>query len=285
MNDSPVIPLSMRTHDNTMMSAWARCPRWYEIRHNRGLTTKGQPSAALAYGSLVHEGLAMWYKTKNKEATAQTMIDAEYPELEIEEFRTRERAIRKVFEYIGYYEEHDMINDVILNETPFELVSDDGFRWGGRMDLLVRYKGSPWVVDHKTTARFQKGFFEQFKNSNQMAGYVWAATQMHGEPVKGVIINCIVTHKIPKPIEGQVHRQPILFPEYKVEEWKRTMINRYQEIHRAHLSEYFPPCWDNCVNKYGKCSAFDICSVPEKNREDMLALNFEEDHWDWMDDA
>lgn len=231
----------------------------------------------------MHIGLKDWYETKNLDIAVQAMMDAEFDD-PIDDFRTKDRCIRKLVDYTEFYgEESEWMDRILLNETPYEISSPDGFKWGGKMDLLVMWHGKPWVMDHKTTARYGPGYFNEFVMSSQMAGYIWAASQLHGAPVAGVIINCIVTHKVPKPIEQQTHRQAIMYSPERIEEWRRSQISDYHDIHRCIESGYFPPRWDNCINKYGKCSAFEVCKVPEKNREDMLEEQFEDVAWNWME--
>ena len=278
----PVIPAGIRTHDNSMTSAFRRCPLLYYYTHILGKTSKAHASA-LNYGGLMHVGLKIWYEDRDLEKACQAMLSVEWED-PIDDFRTRDRCVRKLVDYTEYYgEEENWIDRILLNETPFEISASDGFRYGGKMDLLVLWHGKPWVMDHKTTARYGSDYFDQFVNSSQMAGYVWAATQLHGEQVAGVIINCIVTHKVPKPIEQQVHRQAIMYSPEKIEEWKRSQIYDYHQIHQAIEANYFPPRWDNCINKFGKCAAFEVCKVPQKNRGDMLDETFIDQEWNWMD--
>ena len=281
MNQS-VIPASMRTLDYSMTSAFRRCPLLYWLLHVRGKSSS-QHASALNYGGLMHVGLNVWYEDHDLQKACQAMEDEEWTD-PIDDFRTKERCIRKLVDYTEYYgDESEWMDRILLNETPYEIAASDGFRYGGKMDLLVMWQGKAWVMDHKTTSRFGSDYFDQFVLSSQMAGYIWAAQMLHGETVAGVIINCIVTHKVPKPIADQTHRQAIMYSPERIEEWRRSQIYDYHTIHQAIEADYFPPRWDNCINKYGKCAAFEVCKVPQKNREDMIELKFKDEAWNWMD--
>lgn len=276
----------IRTHDNTMMEDADRCLRLYHFRHREGLRPKGG-APPLNYGKLIHDALDTWYNTWDYDATLKTIMDADYED-PIDDFRTKERALRKIVDYIEFYGKEESWlggpDSVILTETAFNLEDpNDGFRWGGVVDLLVEYNGELWVMDHKTTSRFGASWFDQFENSSQMAGYVWAASQLHGSPVAGVLINCIVTHKVPKPAAKQLHRQPLYFPEWKIEEWKAMRSNDYHNLAKAQEAERFPPRWHSCVNKYGKCPFFQVCRANPQAREHLIEEFYEYDPWDWED--
>ena len=283
----PVIPPEVPTHDNTMMSDWARCPFLYNVRHVLGLRRPGT-SAALQYGSALHAGLAVWYEEWDPVKAAEAIINYTPWEVIPDDFRTKERAVAKFADYVQHYGEEESWfggrAGTILTETAFDIEDDDGFRWGGRIDYLPLYHGKPWVLDHKTTARFSSGYFDQFYHSPQMSGYVWAGGKLHGQTVAGVIINCIVTHKVPKTAEQQLHRRPILYDEWKLSEWKEAMIQNYHAIAEARASNNFPRNRYNCINKYGHCPLFDICKIPERNREDMMERELIHDPWKWDDE-
>lgn len=278
------IPEAVPTLDNTMAEAFERCARLYFLRHVLGLRPIRR-SAALGYGGLIHEALDTWYETKDTDKVAEKLLSAEFEEIE-DDFRTRARAVQKMKDYMDWYgDEKDWLDngmdDIILTETAFDLKDDLGFRWGGKIDLVVIYREEPWVMDHKTTARFGDSYWDQFRNSSQMAGYVWAASILHGRPITGVLINCIVTHKIPKPASAQLHRAPIYYDAMKIEEWKQSKIRTYQNIYRCMMEEYWPPCWRNCTDKYGKCPFFSVCSAPAETRMNLIAQDYEVEHWDW----
>jgi hypothetical protein len=277
------------------MEDWDRCPRLYDLRHNKGYRPI-MVNAALGYGGLIHAGLDTWYSTKNFDMVIAALGVFEY-DPPIGDFRTKERAVKKLTEYIGFYQEEeawlDEWNNIIVTETAFDLEDSDGFRWGGKMDLLVLSKDfmspihRPWVMDHKTTSRFGDSWFDQFEISSQMAGYCWAAGQMHDSEIAGVIVNCIVTHKVAKPPEKQLHRQNIFYPQWKIDEWKAARIKDYWAIHSINeMGAEYHCRWKNCIDKYGKCPFYQVCRAQPESREILLETQYVIDPWDWrtMDD-
>lgn len=301
MLKAPVIPADIRTHDNTMFQWWNDCPRKYYFCSQLGLRKKTK-APALSWGGLMHDGLAEWYKTRDPDKTLEVIdkhpdwqdepdaLDEEGVFLdEAPDFRTKARALQKMTEYMLFWKD-DPGWEILLTETPFELTEPDGFRYGGKIDLIVEWNGKPWVVDHKTTTRFgstqaqRNRFYQQFEQSPQMGGYTWAGSLLHGKPLAGVIINVICIHKNPKPPEIQMNRRAIVFDEAKVAEWKQMRIEEYREISQALEEDNFRPRWDNCVGKYGPCPFYNVCSLPEASRKRVLDLDFEVHPWNWMEE-
>lgn len=286
----PVIPPHVSTADNTVLSWHERCPKLYEYAALRGLRRKSAETGAgesppLQFGSILHAGLETWYRTHNANMALATVRDYknfhEYPE----EYRTRGRALVTIAEYIDWWGQNTLWwgDEVIFTETPFILEDSMGFRYGGRIDLIVDYHGKPWVVDHKSTSRGGNDWWNQFKISPQMIGYVWAASLLHGEPVAGVIINRLVVNKTKKPAHEQFERRAFyIYPE-QVEEWRRAKIEQYHDIGRQLTNGYFPMRTRNCVEKFGTCEYHAICTTRhEEDREKQLTALYEEAPWDWM---
>lgn len=270
-------------HDNTMLGVLDRCPRLYQIQFPPGEKGRspGGSSAALDYGDLMHQGLYTWYRTQDKAVALATMEAHPFPEPEIgdDRFRTKERALQKLSQYMDYYEAKDRERWIIHeNERSIE-VEADGIRYGGRTDLVVEEHGKLWVVDHKTTSRFMG--WETYRRSPQFRGYAWALSHLYGRRVHGAIVNVIVTHKVPKPPETQLKREYIMYEEWEIEEWLQGVQHRLKAVERMVEDDYFPPNLNNCVNKYGKCPALAACQAPEKDRQAIIEEDFSGEQWDW----
>jgi hypothetical protein len=284
----PVVHESVPTHDNTMFTDWSRCPWLYHLRHIRGMSPRGK-SVALEYGTLIHIGLARWYLTKDARQALEAVEAAEYTD-PLDDFRTKARAMRKVAEYIEHYADEAAWwgpHGIVINENAFDLEDDQGFRYGGRMDLAVDWHGI-WVMDHKTSAiKLDDGRYKaQFNQHPQPVGYSWAGQHLlAGEPLKGYIINRIVTHKVPKPAAIQMQRFPFIIDQATINEWREARIRDYTAIYVARDTDTFPRNRYNCTDKYGKCPAFDICHVPEASRERYIAEDWEHSPWDWSMDT
>jgi len=277
----PVIPADVPTHDNTMMTAAMKCLRLYKERYRNHWTSK-ERAVPLSFGALMHLGLNVWYKTKDPDKALMALVDANYVDPP-GDHRTRGLAITILAESIEWYgdERRWWGDDVILNETAINIEDEDGFRWGGRLDLLVRYKGSLWVVDHKTTSIGTDRWWDEYLLSPQMGGYVYSAGVIAGAPIAGVIINRIIIPKNKLPPEKQFKRRPFLWDANKLAEWRRQMIHNYHQIYQAIETGDFPPNWYACIGRYGRCSRYGICTLPANSRERANRADFTQEPWDW----
>lgn len=281
----PVIPAEVATADNTTLSWHDRCPRLYEYSAIRGLRSRGSASAALQFGSILHEGLEAWYRTHDLEQALIAIRDYERFEEIPGEYRTRGRALVTIAEYIEWWGDNSLWwgDNVIFTETPFTLEDDDGFRYGGKIDLIVEYHGKPWLVDHKSTSRGGSSWWSQFKIAPQLMGYVWAGSLLHGEPLAGVIINRLLIHKNKKPPHEQFDRKAFYISPSQVEEWRRGKIEQYHIIKQQKENGFFPMRSRNCMEKYGLCQFHEVCTTKNvEARERILESQFEVDPWDWM---
>lgn len=276
MTSFPVIPASVPTLDNTMMSDFNKCNWWYWLRHTLGLRPKGD-SAALAFGAALHDGLAVWYRTKDRLAALDKVDAIDYPSIP-GDYRTKGLVFATLEKYWDHYGNDDQW-DVILNETSFSIEDEDGFRWGGRLDLGVRWHSGVWIVDHKSTSIGGPTWWTEFETSPQMAGYTYAASLLRGnEAPKGVIINRLVVRS---GGTFDFERRPFRWPAWKIEEWKADRVRNYHELSRCITDDNFPRNRYSCVGRYGKCPAFDVCNAPPSARPRLIEFDFIEDRWDW----
>jgi len=289
MTTLPVVPQDVPVHDNTMFSDLVRCPRLYYYRHLRGLRKNGV-HPALQFGALLHHGLDVWYTTRNGKDVLDAMTS--YPDfIEPEDdYRTRARAILTITEYMTMFPTDPF--EVLHTELPYTLEEPDGFKYGGVIDLIVRWNGMVWILDHKSASRGGETFWAQFYLSPQMTGYTWAGTLLHGSKITGALVNQLLIHRVKKsPIE-QFARRSFPYDDAHIAEWKQSVIDLYHEAHRrqildragVQLDQAYPVNWHNCINKYGKCPFFNVCKAPESSREALIEQDFTVDFWTWERD-
>lgn len=294
--DLPVISPNIRTHDNTMMSDYARCPRLYCIHHVLGKRKRGEKDTALGYGGLLHVGFDNYYKglmeTGNVAKALLNAIEhikaAHYVDpKDDKDVRTKGRALHDIKEYAINYG-LEPLWQVFMSETSFDIQDEEGFRFGGIIDLGVMYHGRPWPVDHKSTSRFTAFYFDNFKMEPQMMGYHWGFSKLHGEDPPGVFINVIIIHKN----KTEFKRKPIMYSKSHIEQWRQRAIARYREI--TALLEQDPngeqwnnvhiwtPNFENCIGKFHRpCPAFGVCHGLPQNAAIRLNMEFVDGKWDW----
>lgn len=286
--------LSLPTLDNSAASNFNRCNLLYELENKlkrlvaRPNLETGEIEAATsrgaAFGDLLHEGLRIWYKTFNPMVAMQALIDKPYTDDDTD-YRTKEKALRLLGQYIAYYK-NDPHWEVIFTETGFEVVDPViDFKWGGKIDLVVRWNNRLWIVDHKTTTVFDKNWWNQFFPDMQTAGYTWAASHLHGEPIFGAIINMLQVNnnKKEKPPEELFQRKWFIYEPHHIEEWQSQAVDIYSRIGQREAQQNYPPNWHACTNKYGKCSWYDFCRLRPENRQRFLENETIHNPWDFRE--
>lgn len=150
--------------------------------------------------------------------------------------------------------------------------------WNGRIDGIVELDGMYWVRDYKTTSMGGSTYFDSFKMSGQPVGYAWAARQLSDLPIAGFLLDCIITRKITKTGKGvEYQRQRYPYSQEKIEEWKVNALDLISDYLSNVRESKFPRRTNSCVGKYGKCSYFNVCSLPQKFRAEALASSDYED--------
>jgi hypothetical protein len=289
-----------------MLRAYARCERLYAVLHVKGwrpsiTTVVGDevPKArGLSFGAMTHEGLAQFYIVLKESGNLALALQAgltalsEFPyaaSQDPDEIRTKGRAMYDLKQYVFEYK-GDKQWKLLMTETPSAIEDHEGFRYGGRMDLAVidtEYGERLFPVDHKTTTRFTKFFFDNFKLDPQMMGYYWMAGKLTGIEPAGVIINAIVVHKK----ETVFARHKLLISPAHVARWRERNIVRYERISeqlavdpqgdRWYEQEIWNPNFEHCVDRYGRCPMFPVCHGDPSNAAIHLNINFEPGRWDF----
>lgn len=298
----------MRTHDNTMMSAFSTCERLYALRFvlNR---KPGLQRPALSFGGLVHTGLAAIYRSFSDDDLDSSLRDvvqanerceealraADFEDPE-DDYRTLARAELLLLNYLHHYVDDTDIGEIRHIETGHDAEIAPGFRWGGIIDLWAgSYRGGGLhIFDHKTTSRYGGDhYFDEYYRSPQMILYLLSAAALTGEWPEGVVINVLINRKVGTRASPkfQFARKRITFPDWLVHEAKRMQEVNYElietklELHEHETDVWDPAIWKpnlySCTGKYGRCDMYDVChSIPE-NREQVLLQETEEEEWDW----
>lgn len=143
--------------------------------------------------------------------------------------------------------------------------------WTGKIDLIIEQDGQPWPIDHKTTSVEGPTFWEQFRLSSQMMGYCWATQKLLGRTVPGVIIDMLYGRPYTK--SGTSHDNKSQAFEYSAEQlaaWEKDTKNHIERILHYLFEGYFPKSTAWCVNKFGKCPYFDVCTMSQRAAPGLL---------------
>lgn len=294
------------------------CPAKYDLRIRRGLVPlRRKPS--LSFGSVIHSGLAEWYRTGDFEKALKTIL-IHWPEvMPSDDFRTRDYALKVLGNYIreypkeswkllegsegpiveqaftiptgfylecqecsilGYASEEDVTRGMCSNcGNPLEPVE-----YGGIIDAAIEFAGTVYVLDHKTTTVLGKDestyYFQQYKPDNQMTGYIWGLGRLTNRRVGGAMINALGLYKSG---ETKFKRHLTARNQFEIDEWLKGVLARCNEIKRCERTGVWRLETSKCMN-YGMCEYHSVHVLNDPvSRESRLSQDYIVSPWNYED--
>lgn len=246
------------------------CNRKYHYSYNLGLDLKKQ-KIPLLVGTAVHKFLETWYNTQDrstderlKESKAILVdainqhVDKGNP-LEVEMMSgvlqdTTELCTQYVQTY-GTKDNVTVIEPEVFGRAP--LLNNHWLIF--LTDAVIRYNGSLWLMENKTTSRMGPGFIESFSLDHQPICYVYGARKITGLPIKGVLLN--VMRKKSKYTSIAFQRETILITAHQIGNTVKTLSRIASDIEsRDPTSDYDWPQNTNACSNWGRCQFWDICA-------------------------
>jgi hypothetical protein len=288
--------------DATSISAFEKCPRYYQLRHLEGwqpqnksehLIFGGVYASALehfakklaagmdreqATREVVHEAMiATWTHEREtlEDGTTVPVPGTGTPWESFNSAKTRETLIRSIVWYLAHFE-NDPAETLILSDgTPaaelsFSLPFGDQYLYCGHMDKIVTYAGNIYVQDQKTSGNAITGhFFDNFTPDVQMSGYAWAGNIMFALPISGVMIDAAqIAVGFTRFARGFVSRPPAL-----LDEWYENTMWTIEQAKVAHETGIYRMNRQSCGN-YGGCDFRRVCSRHPEHRNAVLNTDF-----------
>jgi hypothetical protein len=296
MPEGLTLPVTRRNvFDNSIIETMARCPRrgFYSYWLNRAVTKKSHP---LSWGSAVHkfmEVLEGRYLTDGQDLTQASTYRSEAikagatywsedpPLGHKRDWMTMERLIKTFdacFEF--WLREKNMGQRQVLHtEQAFTITLPNGREFGGRIDQLLEWNGRLWIRDFKTTSRMGATYGSQFDLSHQFSGYTYAARELSGRKVDGVIVNTIYNTKLKGP---EVHEHLVTRKDAELEQWLESIQFEMSLIDQYEAQDIWPMRTVAC-NDYGGCPYQDGCKKGYWSHIDhWLKENTIESIWDFL---
>ena len=305
--------------DNTMLSAFERCPLYYKERHIDNWTSRGV-SGALGAGGAMHEGLKAWYQgmkdglplASRLEAALYAINDAYPANMPVDDFRRKDRLLNMMMEYAKTYPTESF--RILQVEIPFKFelgrwilwckhcnfenhpyqggfprrdcaqcgVELEPIEYGGIFDTLTEFGAARtvnYILEHKTTSQLGPTYFRQWQIHNQLVGYCWGAEQVSGKLVGGVNMNVLCL-----TVGGNVKFDRQMIPIYpsQIEEWKNDVAQTCNDIARGIRTGHWRKRTDQCVMKYGACQFLSVhmLSDPEDRRR-RLETEYIKSEWNF----
>lgn len=312
--------------DNTMLLGYQKCPLYYRERHELHWASR-YASGALGHGGAIHEGLKAWYQhmkdgsptTIGAQAALEAINDAWPENHPIDDFRTKERAMRLMVEYIKKYPSESFTilevevpfcfelgrailwcqncqfeNPPLAGGLPREHCSGCGaalepIEYGGIFDCLTAFgpasQSVNYVLEHKTTRELGGQYFVQWEIHNQVTGYSWGASQVSGKLIGGANVNVLC---LTQGGNMKFDRRMIGVSQSQIEEWKNDVAFTCNNIARSQRLGIWPKHTDSCVSKFGTClyHSVHLLGDPEDRRR-RFETDYIKSEWDFerRDDA
>lgn len=289
---------NLRLYDNTRLSDFKRCPRYFYYRHEQGWL-KDTTELSLIFGSSWHRAMdQIWpliLEGEDKEeiiaagniAFLNEWISNGLPaELDYEaekEWSPRTPGI--AFEMIvGYttqrYRQIREDFELLHIEKPFAVPldpNDPTLFYIGKMDKVVRRRGRPGTIEHKTTtaysksSKFRSTFVDSFSPNSQVDGYAYALHMLFpGEKVGGVWVDAALVHKTENdafmfiPVERQIQQLDGWL--WETRSWidqiegNRIMAAEFVEPGDPYMAA-FPKNTNSCFDFNRSCQYLDLCKA------------------------
>lgn len=293
--------------DNSSLEHFTTCPRQALYSIVRRLKPAGERTA-LTFGGIIHKILEARYRActtlhAQTEEVTNVMLGVARREFDKwsppeDDFRNYSCAVELIRRYEETYpfEQFEVVrgkDGSPLIELPFALplgeITDSTGKviklvWMGRIDLayLSTNGGGFYIMDHKTTSIMGPSYFSTFEISHQLYGYAWAASQLGGVPVAGVVINALGIRKPTKTGKAfEFERKLIPVMPGLLEEWKLDtmhIVSDFVEMcHRGYLPKH--TAW--CVGKFGECPFRKVCCLDSEDQREVMLHSGEFINNDW----
>jgi hypothetical protein len=291
--------------DSQILSSLMKCARLTDFRFNHNFVSIAGKSNSLEVGSIVHIFLEYYYKNiikgLRKEQAVQFAFAAaemyiqgckgcmdfisqagekpscghkanEFPGVkntprESEGYKTGwQHALDTCDQYIQFYRNDHWVPLEVETVKGEVLYEDDEIRimWKAKYDLIVDTNQSIDSVDHKTMKQRR----DTISLNNQFMGQCLLIK------TRKVIIDKIGFQTSLKP-EEKFTRPPVCYSAARLLEWQGETLPFYAKLLIMYAETgHFPPNYESCESRFGKCAFLGVCESDPIMREDELKRSF-----------
>lgn len=227
-------------------------------------------------------------KSTNSFFAVQDKATVWYPWESDDKNKTRYTLIRSLVWYLEQFKSDPAETVILENGKPavelsfrmeIPLINPDGdpYLLSGHLDRLVRFGGSIFVTDVKSTkTTLNSDWFKKYMMDNQMSMYSTASKVVLKERAVGIILDAIqVAVTFTRCLRGFVKRTP-----GQLDEWLEDTMFWIKQAEGFAARRHWPMNDTSC-NKYGKCVFRDnVCSKDPSVRPKFLDTHFRKETWD-----
>lgn len=152
--------------------------------------------------------------------------------------------------------------------------------YSGIIDLRCKLSGTPWLVDHKTTAGSVSTEANKLNRSLQFIGYSWLEQQIYGES-EGFMANFAGCSSRKKKdgtwgkMNIQFSRSPQLYTDEDFDVFLLDMNVAAREIAQYKAADTWPKNYSSCYN-YGRCVMYNQCQSGSLEPQEYYKIDLEE---------
>lgn len=303
--------------DNTKLQAYACKMRGKLAMEEHLVPVEGQE--ALAFGIGFHKAVELWTQAQLdgkaeseafelglegfKGAWEKELSEEQRGMLEMGGSRRSWANFQVLFKQYTMTFPLSMFEGILAVETPFTLFlgrtpKGREISWSGVLDRVVKWQGGVYYTDLKTsTYALDDRFFNKFRMSSQLRGYVWAGHELgvadfDGAMVQGVEVQ-VPQHGVKLKKDGTPYARQgrtadkmcamdvIPIDEWAVEEWKVSTLAKIDEIIDAREAGCWPMAMGELCEGFGGrgCTYRKLCTLPPELREAEKAKWFRQREW------
>jgi len=286
--------------DSSKIDTFLLCPQKYAYRYEEHLVPIDRKrDSALMFGGAIHRALEVFYRGTGFDKVKCPLCDdgcfrckgnpvirmaavflenyRDDPD-DLKEIRTVDRGLELLSLYLTKWRREPF--QVLAVEQSFELLYlPYGFRYIGRIDLVIDYEGTPMTVDHKTTTRFGIVFDAGFKLSGQFTGYMKGGSAIIGREINSALSNALrVTTKLDDSSFARIftHRTPEEF-----DRWEHEIKFTASQILLMRQTGFWPKSAPFACGAYNRiCEYYPLCIAAAQTREHLKRTAYEVVPWE-----
>ena len=256
--------------DNSMISDFRNCPRYFQFRHIELLTPKSDSNKfKAAFGTALHEGLEVFYSGGTPKEMDDAFIESWLPYEGQDDtgIRTITKGLLICEEYRARFANEDF---TVLHTETGGAFSLGKFLILFKCDGVVRLRDKVYVFEHKTSAH--RGFLITKPNS-QLDTYITGISELLNMEVGGALFNQIYFRKGRKN-ENQADtisfvREETARTSEELDDWKRDTIQWGEAISKCSDNNFYPKNTNSCT-AYGGCQFLSVCKLPVGDTQESV---------------
>lgn len=179
------------------LAAFKSCRKYFQERYVNCLVPNYE-SEALSFGTIIHESLETWLKTRDKKLTLEA-LNHDYNAYEPEDQIRKMKIVAMINGYADMYNNEPF--DTVGTEVTFKgdiinprtLKKSRSFILSGKVDAIVKMKdsGEYFIMEHKTATSISSGYLEKLWMDDQTILYSIYCEKVYGIKIAGVIYDVI----------------------------------------------------------------------------------------------